>query len=87
MASQGRAQLEALALMPWASRRRQDLLRLLDQVDAEIIELTASIEQEAEKRPEVVRLMTHPGVGALTEENQGCAVGSLRVLRLRTRPC
>ena len=62
----GRAQLESLALMPWASRRRHDLLRLLDQVDATIAELTAAIEQEAEKRPEVVRLMTHPGVGALT---------------------
>jgi transposase len=31
-----------------------------------IAELTQAIEQEAEKRPEVRRLMTHPGVGALT---------------------
>jgi len=62
----GRAQLESLALMPWASRRRHDLLGLLDQVDATIAELTTAIEQAAEKRPEVVRLMTHPGVGALT---------------------
>ena len=62
----GRAQLESLPLMPWGSRRRHDVLELLDQVDTTIAELTASIEQEAEKRPEVVRLMTHPGVGALT---------------------
>jgi transposase len=62
----GRAQLESLVLTPWASRRRQDLLRLLDQVDATVADLTAAIEKEAEKRPEVVRLMTHPGVGALT---------------------
>jgi transposase len=62
----GRAQLESLPLAPWASRRRQDLLRMLDQVDATIAELTAAIEQEAQKRPEVVRLTTHPGVGALT---------------------
>ncbi len=62
----GRAELESLALMPWASRRRQDLLQVLDQVDATIAELTAAIQQEAMKRPEVVRLMTHPGVGALT---------------------
>ena len=62
----GRAQLESLALMPWANRRRHDLLELLDQVDATIAQLSASIEQEAEKRPQVVRLMTHPGVGALT---------------------
>ena len=62
----GRAQLESLVLAPWASRRRQDLLQLLDQVDSTIVELTAAIEKEAEKRPEVLRLMTHPGVGALT---------------------
>jgi transposase len=62
----GRAQLESLALLPWANRRRHDLLELLGQVDTTIAELTASIEKEAEKRPEVLRLMTHPGVGALT---------------------
>jgi transposase len=49
-----------------ANRRRHDLLKLLDAVDSTILELTAAIEQEAEKRPDVVRLMTHPGVGALT---------------------
>jgi len=30
--SAGRAELESLALAPWASRRRQDLLDLLDQL-------------------------------------------------------
>jgi len=62
----GRAQLESLVLAAWASRRREDLLQLLDQVDSTIVELTAAIGKEAEKRPEVLRLMTHPGVGALT---------------------
>ncbi len=62
----GRAQLESLVLAPWASRRRQDLLELLDRLSPTIAELTAAIEKEAEKRPEVLRLMTHPGVGALT---------------------
>jgi transposase len=62
----GRAQLESLPLAPWALRRRQDLLNLLDQLTTSIDELTAGIRQEAEKRPEVLRLMTHPGVGALT---------------------
>jgi transposase len=28
--------------------------------------LTAAVEQEAKKRPEVLRLMTHPGAGPLT---------------------
>src|ERR1700726_880926 len=63
---QGRAQLEKLALAPWASRRRQELLELLDRMNPTIEELTAAVEQEARKRPAVIRLMTHPGVGPLT---------------------
>src|SRR6185437_15750232 len=42
------------------------LLELLDRMDPTIEELTAAVEQEARKRPEVLRLMTHPGVGPLT---------------------
>jgi transposase len=64
--AQGRAQLEKLALAPWASRRRQELLELLDRLNPTIEELTAAVEREARKRPEVLRLMTHPGVGPLT---------------------
>jgi transposase len=63
---QGRAQLEKFPLAPWASRRRQDLLELLDRMNPTIEELTAAVEQEAKKWPEALRLMTHPGVGALT---------------------
>jgi transposase len=62
----GRVQLESLPLAPWALRRRQDLLNLLDQLTTSINEPSAAIRQEAERRPEVLRLMTHPGVGALT---------------------
>jgi len=63
---QGRSQLEKLALAPWASRRRQELLELLDRLNPRIEDLTAAVEQEASKRREVLRLMTHPGVGPLT---------------------
>jgi len=63
---QGRTLLEKLALAPRASRRRQELLELLDRMNPAIEELTAAVEQEARKRPEVMRLMTHPGVGPLT---------------------
>ncbi|MGB9405705.1 MAG: IS110 family transposase [Candidatus Acidiferrales bacterium] len=63
---QGRAQLEKLPLAPWASRRRQDLLELLDRMNPTIEALTAAVVQEAKKWPEVLRLMTHPGVGPLT---------------------
>jgi transposase len=62
----GRAELESLVLAPWSSRRRQDLLELLDQVTPKIQELTRALEQEVEKRPVTRQLMTHPGVGPLT---------------------
>jgi transposase len=61
-----RQQLESFRLAPWASRRRHDLLELLDRLNPTIAELSQAIEQEAEKCPEARRLMTHPGVGALT---------------------
>jgi transposase len=63
---QGRAQLERLSLAPWANRRRQELWELLDRMNPTIEELTAAVEREARKRPEVLRRMTHPGVGPLT---------------------
>jgi len=62
----GRQKLETFRLAPWASRRRQDLLELLDRLNPTIAELSQAIEQEAGKSPEARRLMTHPGVGALT---------------------
>src|SRR6266852_4349575 len=62
----GREQLEAFRLAPWASRRRQDLLELLDRLNPTIADLTQTIEQEVEKCPEAQRLRTHPGVGPLT---------------------
>jgi len=62
----GREQLEAFRLAPWASRRRRDLLELLDRLNPTITDLTRTIEQEVEKCPEAQRLMTHPGVGPLT---------------------
>jgi transposase len=63
---EGRARMEKLPLATWASRRRQDLPELLDRMNPTIEELTRAAEQEAKKRLEVLRLMTHPGVGPLT---------------------
>jgi transposase len=56
----GRKQLESFRLAPWASRRRRDLLELLDRLNPTIAELSASIEGEVEKCPEAQRLRTHP---------------------------
>lgn len=61
--TRGRQTLEALALDPWAARRRQELLRLLDHLNAEINPLTRQIEQQAKRRPEAADLMQEPGVG------------------------
>src|SRR5882762_10914463 len=56
----GRKQLEAFRLAPWASRRRQDLLELLDhRLNPTIAELTQAIEREVEKCPQARRLQTH----------------------------
>jgi len=62
----GRQQLETFQLAPWASRRRRDLLELLDRLNPTITDLSQALEQEVEKYPAAQRLMTHPGVGALT---------------------
>jgi len=62
----GRQQLEIFQLAPWASRRRRDLLELLDRLNPTIAELSQALEQEVEKYPAAQRLMTHPGVGPLT---------------------
>ena len=62
----GRQQLEAFRLAPWASRRRRDLLELMDRLNPTIAELTRAIEQAAENNSAAQCLRTHPGVGALT---------------------
>src|SRR6478735_149134 len=62
----GRQQLESFQLAPWASRRGRELLELLDRLNPTIAELSQAVEREAEKCPEAQRLMSHPGVGALT---------------------
>ena len=48
----------------WPATTR--LLELLDRLNPTIAQLSQAVEREAEKCPEAQRLMTHPGVGALT---------------------
>jgi len=62
----GRAQLEGLPLPPWTQRRRADLLKLLDDLQPGILDLDRDVAEQARARPEVRRLMTHPGVGPVT---------------------
>ena len=62
----GQEQFRALPLPPWTERRRQDNLELLTDLLQRTAPLDVAVEQEAQRRPEVVRLMTHPGVGPIT---------------------
>ncbi len=70
----GREELQKLPLREGMARRRADLLRLLQQLDAWVKELDQRIEQEVARRADAQRLMTHPGVGPLT------ALGAVLVL-------
>lgn len=64
--AKGRKELEGLALGPWASYRRQELLRMFDELAAATAQLDLAVEQAAKHQPLAVRLMTHPGVGPVT---------------------
>ena len=59
----GRAVLEQLPLEGWTARRRTELLGMLDRLQEQVQELDTAVRAEAEQRPEVRLLMTHPGVG------------------------
>lgn len=77
----GRKQLEALALLPWASRRRAELLVLLDQLEASIGELDRAAAEQANTRAAARRLMTHPGVGPITALAFALTLGPARRFR------
>ena len=62
----GPQELGRLALSPWASRRRQALLEMLDRLNPVIEELDQAVEKEAESRAEAVLLMRQEGVGPVT---------------------
>jgi len=74
----GRKQLEAASLTGWDAHRRQELYELLDDLDERIEPLDQAVAQEAEARPEVHRLMTHPGVGPVVALAFVLAIGDWR---------
>jgi transposase len=75
--AKGRAELEGLALLPWARRRRKELLELLDRLKAVIEPLDQAVEVEAKARrgggasddasrgraSDISSLRSHPGTG------------------------
>jgi len=62
----GRQELEGLRLGPWASRRRQELVDLLDGLGPRLEELDRAVKAEALRRAEAARLMEQQGVGPVT---------------------
>lgn len=62
----GRACLEKLSLEGWTARRREDLLKLLAELDREVGELDEAVEQAAEQHAQARLLRTQPGVGPIT---------------------
>jgi transposase len=63
--ARGRKERESLALDPWAGRRRDELLQMLDDLERSIEQLNRAVEEAGNGREDVRRLMTHPGVGRM----------------------
>jgi len=62
----GRAYLEKLPLEGWTARRREDLLKLLAELDRQVGELDEAVKDAAQQHPQARLLMTQPGVGPIT---------------------
>ena len=62
----GEKVLRELPLRTWGSRRREDLFRVREMLDAQIAPLDQAVTEAAEKEEKARLLMTQPGVGPIT---------------------
>jgi transposase len=62
----GQSALRSLPRPPYTSQRRNERLGLYAQLPKRIQELDKEVEAQARQRPQARRLLTHPGVGAVT---------------------
>jgi transposase len=62
----GQQALRALPLQPWAGRRREDLLGLLQSLDERIAPLDRAVAEAAQQDKMARLLMRQPGVGPIT---------------------
>jgi transposase len=62
----GQQALQQLPLQPWATRRREDLLRLWRSLEEQIAPLDRAVEEAAQQNSEARLLMSQPGVGPIT---------------------
>src|SRR5450755_3216277 len=73
----GLQQLRDLPMMEHTARRRDQLLKLLTELDAQILALDVVVRREATAREDARRLMTHPGVGPQTALGMVLTVGEV----------
>ncbi len=62
----GQQALRELPLLPWAARRRQDLLGLLASLDQQIAPLDQAVKEAAQRDKMALLLQTQGGVGPIT---------------------
>ena len=62
----GEKVLRELSLKPWASRRREDLLKVREMLNGQVELLDRAVVEVAEKNEKARLLMTQPGVGPIT---------------------
>jgi len=74
----GLAQLRALALPPYTTRRRDDSLELLAWITSRIDQLDERIAAVVDTDPHARLLLTHPGVGPLTALTTVLILGPVR---------
>jgi len=74
----GQKLLRELPLQPWASRRREDLLKVMALLDAQILSLDMAVKQAAETDANARLLMTQPGVGPITSLAFVLTMGDVR---------
>ncbi len=74
----GQKELMNLALSPWGTVRRRDWVELLGELNQRIDPLDRALKQQAEQRPEVRLLMTHPGVGPVVAMTFVLTIGEPR---------
>jgi transposase len=74
---EGLQQLRELPMMEHAARRRDQLLKLLTELDSQILALDVVVRREAEGREDARRLLTHPGVGPQTALGMVLTVGEV----------
>jgi transposase len=67
--------------LPWAARRRKELLEWLDRLDEQIRELDRAVEEAGREREDVALLRTHPGVGMVVGLAFALTVGPIERFR------